>query len=260
LGREIRMAVDTGDNTAGAGRGRPSSSYVGPAHEPDGLAITLGELARSLHKETTVDGTLRGIVFAAVGTVPGAQQAAVSVIEGRREVRTGAGTADLVYQVDQVQYETGQGPCLSALFEQRTVRLSDVASEVRWPRFTARAGELGVRSMLSFQLYVEKSSLGALNLYARDTNAFTDESEHVGLLFATHAALAMADAQNQERLNWAMEIRDLIGQAKGILMERHKLTNDQAFTLLVRASQNTNRKLADIARYLVETGEFARLR
>jgi GAF domain-containing protein len=110
--------------------------------------------------------------------------------------------------------------------------------------------------MLSFQLYVEQDNLGALNLYAHDTDAFTDESEQVGLLFASHAAVAMADAQTQQHLTRAIAVRDLIGQAKGILMERHKLTGDQAFTLLVRASQNSNTKLNEVARYLVETGEL----
>jgi GAF domain-containing protein len=251
------MAGDEVDTRVCDVRGRPSSSYSGLVTDLDGLAATLGELARSLHHEVGVEDTLDGIVSAAVSTVPGAQEPALSVIEGRRGVRTQAGTADLVYQVDQIQYDTGEGPCLSALYEQRTVRLADIATESRWPRFTALATALGVASMLSFQLYVEQDNLGALNLYSRYTDAFTDESEQVGLLFATHAALAMADARNQERLYQAMEARDLIGQAKGILMERHKVTGDQAFRLLMRASQNTNTKLVEIARYLVETGELA---
>ncbi len=251
------MAGEKDDKRHDDARGRPSSSYTGLVSDLDRLAATLGELARSLHEEVGVEDTLSGIAFAAVGTVPGAQEAALSVVEGRRGVRTRAGTSDLVYQVDQVQYDTGEGPCLSALYEQRTVRLSDMAAESRWPRFTARAAVLGVGSMLSFQLYVEQDNLGALNLYSRDADAFTDESEHVGLLFATHAALAMADAQNLQPLYRALEVRDLIGQAKGILMERHKVTGDQAFRLLVRASQHTNSKLAEIASYLVETGELA---
>jgi transcriptional regulator with GAF, ATPase, and Fis domain len=217
----------------------------------------LGELARTLHEEVGVDDTLRGIVFAAVGTVPGAQEAGVTVTEGRRGVRTRAGTADLVYRVDQAQYDTGEGPCLDSLYERQTVRLSDTTTERRWPRFTARAVELGVRSMLSFQLYAAHDSLGALNLYARDPDAFGDESEQVGLLFATHAAVAMSEAQQREHLSRAMAVRDLIGQAKGILIERHRLTGDQAFTLLVRASQRTNTKLVEVARYLVDTGELA---
>jgi transcriptional regulator with GAF, ATPase, and Fis domain len=241
---------------ADQGQGRPSSSYTGPVSGFEELAVILGELARSLHGQGSVEDTLHGIVTAAVGTVPGAEYAALSIIEARRTVQTRAGTADVVYRVDQVQYDTGEGPCLDALYRQHTVRLTDMVAETRWPRFTDRVAELGIASMLSFQLYVEQDNLGALNLYSANTDAFTDESEQVGLLFATHAAIAMADAQTKQQLTRAMAVRDLIGQAKGILMERHKLTGDQAFTLLVRASQNSNTKLNDVARYLVETGEL----
>jgi GAF domain-containing protein len=251
------MQAADGAQTPAEGRGRPSSNYAGPVPDRNALAVTLGRLARSLHEEAGVENTLREIASAAVSTVPGAREAGLSVIEAHREVRTRAGTSDLVYQVDQVQYDTAEGPCLDALYRQQTIRLSDMAAETRWPRFTTRAIELGVGSMLSFQLYVEQDNLGALNLYSREPRAFTDESEEVGLLFATHAALAMADAQKYEQLLRAMAVRDLIGQAKGILMERHKLTSDQAFTLLVRASQDTNTKLAEVALYLVETGELA---
>jgi transcriptional regulator with GAF, ATPase, and Fis domain len=247
------------DANADAGQGRPSSSYTGPDSGFEDLAVTLGQLARSLHVQGSVEDTLHGIVAAAVGTVPGAEYAALSLIEARRVIRTRAGTADIVYKVDQVQYDTGEGPCLDALYRQHTVRLSDMAAETRWPRFTHQVAELGIGSMLSFQLYVEQDNLGALNLYAHDTDAFSDESEQVGLLFATHAAVAMADAQKQQHLTRAIAVRDLIGQAKGILMERHKLTGDQAFAVLVGASQNTNTKLTEVARYLVETGEFGQL-
>jgi ANTAR domain-containing protein len=110
--------------------------------------------------------------------------------------------------------------------------------------------------MLSFQLYVVGDNLGALNLYSREPAAFDDESEHVGLLFASHATVAMAGAQRNEQLNRALGTRDLIGQAKGILMERHKLTAEQAFMLLVRASQASHMKLRDIAEQLTTMGEL----
>ncbi len=139
---------------------------------------------------------------------------------------------------------------------EQTVRVSDTASEDRWPEFAKRAAQLGVGSMLSFQLYVVGDNLGALNLYNREPDAFDDESEHVGLLFASHAAVAMAGAQRNEQLIRAIGTRDLIGQAKGILMERHKLTAEQAFMLLVRASQATHTKLRDIAEQLTTVGQL----
>ena len=240
------------DNNATNGRGETSPDVGGL----DGLAGHLSDLARALQDEDGVDQTLQAIVDAAVGTVPGAQYAALSVVERRREIHTRAGTADVVYKVDQVQYDTGEGPCLSAVYEQQTVSLPDMTTEQRWPKFTGRTAELGVRSMLSFQLYVQQDHLGALNLYSEHKNAFDDDSEHVGLLFASHAAVAMSGAQQQEHLNKAVAARDVIGQAKGILMERHKLTADQAFSVLSRASQQTNTKLIDVARALTDTGKL----
>jgi GAF domain-containing protein len=225
--------------------------------ERDQLAEALSELARTLQDEEGVGQTLQAIVEAAVGTVPGAEYAGVSMIEDRRTLATPAATDELVVKVDQAQYDTGQGPCLDALFEHRTVRVPDLAHETRWPAFVARAVALGVGSMLSFQLYVAGDRLGALNLYAARAGAFDDSSERVGPLFAAHAAVALAEAQKQQQLSQAMDTRDLIGQAKGILMERFRLTSDQAFALLVRASQRTNTKLRDIADHLVRSGELA---
>lgn len=108
--------------------------------------------------------------------------------------------------------------------------------------------------MLSLQLFVEGDNLGALNLYARVPNAFTDESEQVGPLFAAHAAIAYAGVRKEAHLANAIVNRDVIGQAKGILMERYKIPGERAFLLLSRASQRSNRKLHDVAEELVHSG------
>ncbi len=110
--------------------------------------------------------------------------------------------------------------------------------------------------MLSFQLYVEGDNLGALNLYSRHAGAFDDESEHVGLLFAAHAAVAYSAVRRQAGLARSVATRQLIGQAEGMLMERHKLTADEAFAMLVRVSQNGNVKLRDVAEQLVRSGSL----
>lgn len=142
------------------------------------------------------------------------------------------------------------------MYEQETVRLPDFESEDRWPDFTKRARELGAGSMLAVQLFVEGDDLGALNLTNERPGGFDAQSEHVALLFATHAAVAMSGAQELERMTRALGTRDLVGQAKGVLMERFKVTGDQAFTLLVRASQDSNRKLTEIADELVTSGQL----
>lgn len=223
---------------------------------PEDLAVRLGDLARYLEAQDDVQSTIAGIVETAVHTVPGAVYAGISVFAGRKTMHTPVASADIVYRVDRAQIDVGEGPCLDVLYETHTVSLPDTSDEPRWPRFAALAAELGIGSMLSFRLYVTDQDLGALNVYSPHPAAFTVESERVGLLFAAHAAVAMASAQQVTQLEQAIDTRDLIGQAKGILMERHKLTADQAFALLVRASQHTNTKLAVIAGYLCHTGEL----
>jgi GAF domain-containing protein len=207
-----------------------------------------------LQNEPDLEDTLQGITRAAVHTVPGARYAGISEVQCRRTIDTRAATDEVVKAIDEVQYATGQGPCVDAIHEQETVRLPDMATEGRWPDFIEQTAGLGVRGMLSFQLYVVHDNLGALNLYSEEPDAFTDESEYVGLLFASHAAVAMIGAKQRQNKDRALLMRDLIGQAKGILMERHRLTADQAFRLMGKASQRTNTKLAEIAVHLTESG------
>ena len=215
------------------------------------LAEDFGELARSLEEHDDPDVMLAEIIAAAVAMVPGVDDGSVSVVTGRRSIGSQAPTGDLPVQVDALQEETQQGPCLDAAYEQLTVRVTDMASETRWPEFARRASQAGAASMLSLQLYVEGDNLGALNLYSRTPNAFDDESEQVGLLFASHAAVAFAGVRKEAQLAQAVVSRDLIGQAKGILMERYKISPERAFLVLTRVSQNSNRKLNDIANELV---------
>ncbi|MBO3740159.1 GAF and ANTAR domain-containing protein [Actinoplanes flavus] len=221
----------------------------------DDIAVALTEVARSLQNERDEQGTLRAITAAAVDTVPGTEYAGLMVVDHGR-VDTRAATDDVVREIDQAQFDTGEGPCLTALFDETTVRLTDMVDEHRWPNFAGRAVVLGIRSMLSFQLYVEDGTLGALNLYAGDRDAFDDDAEHVGLLFAAHAAVALSGARQQEQCGRTIQIRDLIGQAKGILMERYHLDAELAFGLLIQVSQRTGTRMIDVAAHLARTGEL----
>lgn len=238
-------------------RGKPSSAYTGLDSGWNELAEKLGELSRVLQDEKDVDATLQAIAQAATDTVPGAEHASISVVMRRRRVETRAATGELPRDVDQAQYQTGEGPCLDSLYEQSSVRLADLRTEQRWPKFAAQAADLGVGSMLAVQLYVRGEDLGALNLHSTTPDAFDDESEQVALLFAAHAAVAMAGAQDHEQMQTALGSRDTIGTAKGILMERYKITGHDAFRLLVVASQTTNVKLYEVADFLVRTGHLA---
>ncbi len=188
--------------------------------------------------------------------MPGADFAGITLVGAQRRVENRGATDPLVAELDEVQANLGEGPCLDALWEHRTVVIDDMHTDDRWPRFAAAAADRGIGGSLSFQLFVEGDHLGALNLYGSCASGFDQESEDVGLIFATHAAVALVGAQHEATLRVAVSSRDLIGQAKGILMERYRLTADQAFTLLTRASMTTNRKVTDIAAELATTGQL----
>ena len=134
--------------------------------------------------------------------------------------------------------------------------MHDLAEERRWPRFAAVAFAAGVRSMLSVTLFLDRGNVGALNLYGRQPAAFNDLDEAIALLLASHAALALAGHDAEQNLIRALDVRDLVGQAKGILMERYKVDAQAAFALLSLSSQNTNQRLTEVARKLTVSGEL----
>ncbi|MHA7284448.1 GAF and ANTAR domain-containing protein [Arthrobacter pityocampae] len=236
-------------------RGMPSSHHGGSERERD-LATELAELARSLQREPDSDAIIAGFVHAALDLIPGVDEGSVSVVLGRKHIGSRGATGSLPARIDALQMETDEGPCLEAAYKHRTVRVPDMAHETRWPLFSSRAAEAGARGMLSIQLWVEGDDLGALNLYSYEANAFTDESENIGLLVASHASVAFAEAEKNRQLNEAVASRDVIGQAKGILMERHKITGEEAFIVLSMASQRTHLKLWDVADRLISSGEL----
>jgi GAF domain-containing protein len=220
----------------------------------DGLARQLAEAARSLQRQTSPQQVLDGVVTLASAMVPGADEATITMVRKDRHCYSAAATSALASDFDVLQDEAGEGPCLDAIWQQETVRVDDLATDPRWPVLGPRATERGVVSMLCLQLFVHQDTLGALDLLAHAKSAFTDESEHIGLLLASHAAIAAADAQHLENVISALVNRDIIGQAKGILMERFRITSDQAFAVLAKVSQDTNRKVSAVAEDLAQTG------
>lgn len=229
-------------------------SAAGGSGGGDDLAVRLSESAREMQHHDDPDETLRAVVAAAVALIPGADEGSISVISGRQQVQSEAASSELARTVDALQQELGEGPCLDAVYEQESVCVSDTSTDQRWPTFSVRAHEAGAGSLLALQLFVDGDSLGALNLYSREPGAFDDESEHVGALFAAHAPIAFSAARRESQLRRAVSTRELIGQAQGILIERHKISADQAFAMLVAVSQQANVKLRDVADALVHTG------
>lgn len=214
------------------------------------------ELARDLGREADGAAVLARVVAASTTQVDGAGHAGITLIS-RGSVSTPYATDDLVREIDGHQYDTGEGPCLTAAVgEHPVVRTDDLREDGRWPKFSAAVAALPVRSVLSFQLYTDVETIGALNVYSNTPYAFNDEAVHTGLVLAAHAAVAAAAAARSDNLKIALDSRDTIGQAKGILMERFKITALQAFDLLVVASQRTHRKLKDVAAEVADTGEI----
>ncbi len=219
------------------------------------MARIFGDVARALVAEDTLQDTLDRIVQLAVDTIVGCDFAAVSLME-RRKIHTAASTGDVPERVDALQYEVDEGPCLDAIKDHEVVQVDDLSKEQRWPRFSPRTvDETKIMSMLSFRLFSEEDTMGALNLYSFDANAFEDGATDVGSVFAAHAAVAMVGARQQEQLENALKSRDVIGQAKGIIMGRDGVTDDEAFDRLKRASQRVNLKLTEVADRVARTGE-----
>ncbi|MCV7421276.1 GAF and ANTAR domain-containing protein [Mycobacterium yunnanensis] len=216
------------------------------------LATTLGRLAVEMQDLRDVESVLQMIVAASVDVVPGARWAGISQAHGRN-VEPRSPSDPLVMKIDSLQSELGEGPCISSLRDHRTVVVDDMSAETRWPRFAEAALALGVHSSMSFQLFVIKDNLGALNLYGGEPGVFDDESLLYGETLAQHASVAMADTMAVEQFHRALASRDIIGQAKGVLMERFGVDAVRAFALLTRLSQDGNIKLFEVAERVVST-------
>ncbi|WP_345378277.1 GAF and ANTAR domain-containing protein [Pseudonocardia yuanmonensis] len=226
--------------------------------QQEDLAGRFLQVARELEAEPGSVATQERITRAAVDDVPGCDHAALSVVLRHGPIRTVAATDELPEQVDAVQYRTGQGPCLGAIEDREPYCTGDLATERRWPQFArAAVAETGVRSMLSFRLFVRDDTIGALNLYSRATDAFDDRSFALGALLAGHAALAVSAARAKEHageMDRALATNREIGIAIGILMAGRRLTRDAAFEELRRTSQALNTKLRAVAEFVVATG------
>ncbi|MFG3017366.1 GAF and ANTAR domain-containing protein [Streptomyces sp. NPDC048254] len=224
------------------------------------FAQKLASMARDLLAQESVDATLARITGSATELVEGCDAAGILVLRGK-EVRTLAPTEQLVVDSDRLQERLGEGPCFDVAHAEngeRVFRIRDLTREQsRWPEFAPQAHRLGVGSMMGFLLYTEDEELGALNIYSRRPGAFTEAGELAGWLLASHAAVAFSSARTQAQLEQAVATRHLIGEAMGILMGGHRLTEDQAFDVLRRYSQENNIKLRDVARRVCEQGSLS---
>lgn len=225
------------------------------------FAAEFAAIARELAQHRTVEDTLKAIVDKAAATIDGAEDASITVSQAAGRYQTVASTSEFATRVDDLQYKTGEGPCLGSIIDEHIFRSDDVGIDPRWPKFGPLArSQTEVVSMLSHRLFIEDgSTLGALNLYSRKPAAFSTLSIHALDLLATHSAIALARVTAQtenSHLKNALESNRNIGMAMGILMARHNLTSAQAFDLLRLSSQHVHRKLVDIALDVIHTGQL----
>ena len=233
-----------------------------PDPDPDPAGELTATIAQTvgLFVAGSVQDTLDQVVTLAVTTIEGCDYAGIFLMEAAHVV-TPVCSDPLVVEVDALQHRTGQGPCLDALSSTSAVYAEDLGDDQRWPTFGREAVSHGIRSLLAVPLELSGAP-GALNLYARYPRAFGVIDRGHGLLLAAMAGLAFAAARSpagggaqSAQLHSALATREMIGQAQGILMERERISPDQAFDILRRASQHLNLKLRDVAQALVDTGE-----
>jgi GAF domain-containing protein len=216
------------------------------------IAWAMSEAARSIEASRTLDETLDSIVRAAQDTVPGFSHAGISVLHRDGAIETLAGTDELVWELDSVQYSLMEGPCVDAMQTEPIVVVNHARHAQRWPRYMPAAVEAGLRSQLAVRLYLKDDTLGGLNLYSTDGDTVDPEAPEIASLFAAHAAIALGHAREEHHLQEALGTRKTIGQAIGIVMQQHEIDEDRAFHFLLRVSSTSNIKLRTIAQELVD--------
>ncbi len=223
----------------------------------DGERLAASNLAeavrRAATRRTAVD-TLSTVIEMATESGP-CDGASVTMLGKNRTLTTVASSDELINRADKLQYELHQGPCLDAVWTDGLFVVKDLQEDGRWPQWAPQAGELGVRGVLSVHLFTD-SALGSINLYSMQPRDYDHSDIEVARVIAAHASVVLAYARSEQNLWQAIDSRNLIGQAQGILMERFGLDPERAFAVLRRYSQDHNRKLAVIADELVRTGKL----
>ncbi|MCV7093793.1 ANTAR domain-containing protein [Mycobacterium kubicae] len=209
----------------------------------------MSDLAEQSTAGTGVNRALGTVTAGAVRLIRGAECADLMLIDGER-FESVAPTAAFVTELDAVQMQYGRGPCLEAALDDPVIRVPDLAREGRWPEFTAAATARGVRSVLTFQIHRCQHCAGALNVYGCAAGTFTVEDEAIGAMLAAHAAIALLAHQKAAALD-SMDDRDVLGQAKGILMERFKIDATRAMQLIAARSKDANASIKSIAHDII---------
>jgi GAF domain-containing protein len=229
---------------------------------PDRLVQAIRDLSHLMVSDEGLDATLERVITLAARTIPGCELASMTMLRNGR-FATPVATGPIAVEVDRAQYRADAGPCVQAVRDRKVFRVNAVTDDPRWPEFNEAAASAGLSSSLSLPMAVEDKAVGALNLYAKVPGAFSEADEGTAVLFAEQAGVACLNAERywsiyniNQQLEEALKTRDVIGQAKGILMASLKITDDQSFDLLRAASQRRNVKLRVLAEEVATTGEL----
>ncbi|MDT7569857.1 MAG: hypothetical protein QOE05_31 [Actinomycetota bacterium] len=230
--------------------------------QPVDAQAAFDELARIVLSDQTMDGLLQRVAELAKGVVPGASEVSITLVS-KDKATTVVATGQLATALDERQYEDETGPCLDAAQGGSVASIPDMRGETRWPRFSAAAVEAGALSSLSTPIPLQQYANAALNMYGAETGAFDDEAIALAQSFASYAGVALANMHLYEstrtlaeQLQAAMESRAVIEQAKGVLMGQRRCTAEEAFDILVKLSQQSNRKLREVAQALVDSARL----
>lgn len=224
------------------------------------LAAVFVRMSGLLLTQETASTALELVTSLAVEALPGAIGAGVTLLDEQGATTTAAASDPVVERADRLQYELNEGPCLSAWAVRAVFRVQDMTQEDRWPRWSSAVASLGMRASLSAPMVAGDSSLGAIKVYAKQPDAFTERDERLLTMFAAQAAILLANVQAyqsarrlSDELKDVLRMRDVIATAKGIVMQREGTDEQTAFAMLASAAQRERKKLRDFARALVQS-------
>ncbi|ORB68776.1 GAF and ANTAR domain-containing protein [Mycolicibacterium tusciae] len=216
--------------------------------------LRIAELVQSLHGRPDADSdtVVAELAEHAAIEIPGAQYAGITLTRNGKHIETPAATHMYPMLLDKIQQRHQEGPCLTAAWEEKTVHVADLETDDRFPLYRQDAlAETPIKSIMAFQLFIAGETMGALNVYSEQPNVFDSESRNIGLVFAAHSSVAWNSARRDEQFKRALSSRDVIGQAKGMIMERYDVDAVRAFELLRKLSQDSNVPLIRVATELV---------
>ena len=233
----------------------PSGHDPEQQHPSRALIDEFAAIAAHVHSSEDYEDSMRRITDTAVHAIDGCEVASISLLE-RGGPKTHAATGHLADAGDQIQYAEQEGPCLDAAMQERWIYTPDLKSTKRWPRSSIRlVNELGVASMFSCRLALEAAphhTLGGINMYATRPDAFSDQDQMLAILLSSLGAVVVDASRQQANLRAAIESRQLIGEAIGIMRAQRSMSREEAFTALSKASQRMNIKLRDLAEQIAD--------